>query len=92
MPHVSEKSTRPCWISLPGSKVLRQCRLLEISERAATLESSTTLPDSFYFFSDLDSRPGRRCDIISRSGQKVRVKFSAEGETPKARRPTLIVA
>jgi hypothetical protein len=73
-------SNRPCWISLPGSTVLRQCSLRDVSDQRATVASSTPLPDTFDLFLTLDSKLGRRCNVVSRSGDEVDVEFSASHE------------
>jgi hypothetical protein len=67
---------RPCWINAPGSPVLRQCSLRNVSDQFATVASSSPLPDMFDLFLTLDSKFGRRCNVVTRSADEVGVRFS----------------
>jgi hypothetical protein len=71
----SRAEQRPCWISAPGSRTLRQCGLFAVSDKRATIISPSPLPDTFDFYLSLDSKVGRRCMVISRSENKVGVEF-----------------
>jgi len=71
----------PCWISAPGSTVLRQCSLRNVSDKRATVASPSPLPDTFDLFVTLDSKLGRRCSVVSRSGNEVGVEFSESQES-----------
>jgi hypothetical protein len=75
MPKQSRAERRPCWISSPGSKTLRQCSLFAVSDKRATIISPSPLPDTFDFYLSLDSKVGRRCMVISRSENEVGVEF-----------------
>jgi hypothetical protein len=72
---------RPCWTNTPGSTVLRQCSLRSVSDEFATIASPSPLPDTFDLFLTLDSKLGRRCNVVSRSGDEVGVRFS-DGREP----------
>ena len=76
----SSPQNRPCWINAPGSTVLRQCSLRDFSDQRATVASLSPLPDTFDLFLTLDSKLGRRCSVVSRSGNEVGVKFSESHE------------
>jgi hypothetical protein len=75
MPHQSPAERRPCWISSPGSKTLRQCSLFALSDKGATIVSLGSLPDTFNFYLDLDSKVGRSCRVVSRSENEIDVEF-----------------
>lgn len=66
---------QPCWISQAGSKILRQCKLFDVSDKGATISSHSTLPDTFDLFLALDDKVGYSCRVTSRSGHEVAVEF-----------------
>ena len=71
----TRSGARPCWIALPGSKTLRQCSVVEVSDRSATVASPNHLPDVFDLFLSLEAKEGRSCRAVSRSGDQVAVEF-----------------
>ena len=71
----SSGPNRPCWINAPRSAILRQCNLRKVSDQFATVSSPSPLPDLFDLFLTLDSKLGRRCNVVSRSGDEVSVQF-----------------
>ena len=71
----SGEQNRPCWVNSPGSHVLRQCNLRDVSDQRATITSPNPLPDTFDLFLTLDAKVGRRCNVVSRSGNAVSVEF-----------------
>jgi hypothetical protein len=78
MSQQSRAERHPCWISSPGSNTLRQCNLFALSDNGATIISPGLLPDKFDFYLSLDSKAGRSCQVISRSGNEVGVRFLGE--------------
>ena len=74
----------PCWVISPGSKTLRQCNLLDVSDQGAKIVSETALPETFYLLLALDHQRGRRCHVVSRAGHEFKVEFLGGDENSPA--------
>lgn len=84
MSRPSRTKHRPCWVSLSGSKTLRQCDLFEVSDKGAMIASSSALPHAFDLFLTLNGKVGRSCRVTSRSGNEVWVEFLMVGNSVRS--------
>lgn len=75
MPRPVAELSRACWINCAGTKILRQCILLDVSDGGAVLSSSTLTPDNFELFLKLNDKVGHPCRVVSRSENKAIVEF-----------------
>ena len=74
----ARKSLRqPGWITLEGGFAARPCVVEDLSASGAkvTVEDNNTLPAKLKLSFSRDTRNGRPCEVVWRSGKTVGVKF-----------------
>ena len=74
----SRKSlSQPGWITLEGGFAARQCVVQDLSATGAkvTIDDPNSLPTKLRLAFSRDARTGRRCEVVSRRGKSVGVKF-----------------
>jgi PilZ domain len=68
---------RPGWITLDGGFAVRPCVVQDISSAGAkiTADAASRLPGTLRLAFARDTRTGRNCQVVWRSGNSIGVRF-----------------